>query len=75
MRNRFCHTLCPPDDRRPHRPPPGAGKDVGREWGIDRAAVVAKLAAAGLPADQLLETADTFSLGRLYGLLEKTRRL
>ncbi|MBA3360932.1 MAG: hypothetical protein H0T94_05630, partial [Acidimicrobiia bacterium] len=43
--------------------------------GIDRAAVVAKLAAAGLPADQLLETADTFSLGRLYGLLEKTRRL
>ena len=44
-------------------------------WGIDRAAVVAKLAAAGLPADQLMETADTFSLGRLYVLLERTRRL
>lgn len=36
---------------------------------------MAKLAAAGVPADQLFETADTFSLGRLYGLLERTRRL
>ncbi|MGI8518957.1 MAG: DUF222 domain-containing protein [Acidimicrobiia bacterium] len=42
-------------------------KMLAGEWGIDRAAVVAKLAAAGLPADELLETADTFSLGRLYG--------
>ena len=43
-------------------------------WGIDRASVVAKLA-AGIPSDQLFETAETFSLGRLYGLLERTRRL
>jgi len=50
-------------------------KMLAGEWGIDRAAAVSKLAAAGLPADQLLDTADTFSLGRLYGLLEKTRRL
>ena len=45
------------------------------DWGVDRAALVAKLAAAGIPQHELVKIADDYSLGRLYGLLEKTRRL
>lgn len=44
-------------------------------WGVDRAAFVAKLAAAGLDHRQLEQVADGYSLGQLYGLLERTRKL
>ncbi len=43
--------------------------------GLDRAAVLVKLRAAGVDQTQLGDTAPGFSLGRLYGLLDRVRTL
>jgi hypothetical protein len=49
---------------------------AGGRCGMDRAAVLVKLRAAGVDSDQLGDpVASGFSLGRLYGLLERVRTL
>ncbi len=42
-------------------------------WGLDRAAALTKLRTAGIDPDQFTEVAEKYSLGRLYGLLDRLR--
>ncbi len=42
-------------------------------WGLDRAAALAKLRTAGIDPDLFCEVAENYSLGRLYGLLDRLR--
>ena len=44
-------------------------------FGLDRASHLVKLAATGCPTDLLLEAADHYSLGRLWGLVEQRREV
>ena len=44
-------------------------------YGLDRASHLVKLAATGCPTDLLLEAADDYSLGRLWGLVEQRREV
>ena len=44
-------------------------------WGLDRAAALAKLRTAGIDPDQFSEVAENYSLGRLYGLLDRLRHV
>lgn len=44
-------------------------------WGLDRASWVAKLAALGLDHRHLGEVSDSYSLGQLFGLWERNRKL
>ncbi|HUP15939.1 MAG TPA: HNH endonuclease signature motif containing protein, partial [Acidimicrobiia bacterium] len=48
---------------------------VEGRWGLDRAAALVKLRQAGLNGDEFTEVAETYSLGRLYGLLDRLRHL
>jgi hypothetical protein len=45
------------------------------KWGLDRAAALVKLRHAGLPDHEFCEVAENYSLGRLYGLLDRLRHL
>ena len=51
-----------------------AQMQTGR-WGLDRASHLVKLAATSCPTDLLLEAADHYSLGRLWGLVEQRREV
>ncbi len=42
-------------------------------WGLDRAAALTKLRTAGIDPDLFSEVAERYSLGRLYGLLDRLR--
>ncbi len=42
-------------------------------WGLDRAAALTKLRTAGIDPDLFCEVAENYSLGRLYGLLDRLR--
>ena len=42
-------------------------------WGLDRAAALVKLRQAGLDHSEFSEVAENYSLGRLYGLLDRLR--
>jgi hypothetical protein len=42
-------------------------------WGLDRSAALVKLRAAGINPDLFTEVAANYSLGRLYGLLDRMR--
>ena len=42
-------------------------------WGLDRAAALTKLRTAGIDPDLFSEAAESYSLGRLYGLLDRLR--
>ena len=42
-------------------------------WGLDRAAVLTKLRTAGIDSDLFRVVAEEYSLGRLYGLLDRLR--
>jgi hypothetical protein len=44
-------------------------------WGLDRAAALVKLRSTGLNGPEFTEAAEKYSLGRLYGLLDRLRRL
>ena len=44
-------------------------------WGLDRAAVLVKLRHTAISEAQFQEAAPNFSLGRLYGLLDRLRHL
>jgi hypothetical protein len=44
-------------------------------FGLDRASHLVKLAATGCPTDLLLEAADEYPLGRLWGLVETRREI
>ena len=44
-------------------------------WGLDRAAALVKLRQAGLHPDQFTKAAEKYSLGRLYGLLDRLRHV
>ena len=44
-------------------------------WGLDRAAALTKLRSAGIDPDQFTEVAEKYSLGRLYGLLDRLRHV
>jgi hypothetical protein len=44
-------------------------------WGLDRAAALVKLRHAGLNGDEFTEVAENYSLGRLYGLLDRLRHI
>ncbi|HUP16697.1 MAG TPA: hypothetical protein VM848_11685 [Acidimicrobiia bacterium] len=44
-------------------------------WGLDRAAALVKLRHAGLPGEEFTEVAENYSLGRLYGLLDRLRHI
>lgn len=44
-------------------------------WGLDRAAALVKLRQAGLAHSEFTEVAENYSLGRLYGLLDRLRHL
>ena len=44
-------------------------------WGLDRAAALAKLRTVGIDPDQFCEVAEGYSLGRLYGLLDRLRHV
>ena len=48
---------------------------VDGKWGLDRAAALVKLRQAGLPSDKFAEVAANYSLGRLYGLLDRMRHV
>jgi hypothetical protein len=43
-------------------------------WGLDRAAALVKLRHVGLRDDQFTDVAENYSLGRLYGLLDRLRQ-
>ncbi len=45
------------------------------KWGLDRAAALTKLRSAGLNPHELTEVAENYSLGRLYGLLNRLRHV
>ena len=47
----------------------------GGRWGLDRAAALAKLRTAGIDPDLFCEVAENYSLGRLYGLLDRLRHV
>ncbi len=53
-----------------NRPGDGEGR-----WGLDRAAALTKLRTAGIDPDQFTEAAENYSLGRLYGLLDRLRQV
>ena len=59
-----------------HHPDPEVDQAMadGR-WGLDRAAALTKLRAAGIEPDQFTEAAENYSLGRLYGLLDRLRNV
>ena len=44
-------------------------------WGLDRAAVLTKLRTAGIDSNQFKVVAEEYSLGRLYGLLDRLRHV
>jgi hypothetical protein len=44
-------------------------------WGLDRAALLVKLRHAGVIPRLFSEAAERYSLGRLYGLVDKLRHL
>ncbi len=44
-------------------------------WGLDRAALLAKLARTGAPQDLVDQAADQYSLGRLWGLIQQHRQI
>ncbi|HKY49440.1 MAG TPA: hypothetical protein VJQ79_15810, partial [Acidimicrobiia bacterium] len=44
-------------------------------WGLDRAAALVKLRHSGLNGEEFAEVAEDYSLGRLYGLLDRLRHL
>jgi hypothetical protein len=44
-------------------------------WGLDRSAALVKLRAAGIAPDLFIEVAANYSLGRLYGLLDRMRNI
>jgi hypothetical protein len=44
-------------------------------WGLDRAAALVKLRHAGLNGDEFSDVAANYSLGRLYGLLDRLRHV
>jgi len=44
-------------------------------WGLDRAAFLVKLAATGASPDLIGQAATEYSLGRLWGLIDRRRRL
>jgi hypothetical protein len=44
-------------------------------WGLDRAAALVKLRHAGLPNSEFTDVAEEYSLGRLYGLLDRLRHI
>ena len=46
---------------------------AGGKWGLDRAAALTKLRHAGIDSDQFRVVAEEYSLGRLYGLLDRLR--
>jgi hypothetical protein len=43
------------------------------KWGLDRAAALVKLRHAGLNPNEFTEVTENYSLGRLYGLLDRIR--
>ena len=43
------------------------------KWGLDRAAALTKLRSAGIDPEEFTEVAGEYSLGRLYGLLDRLR--
>jgi 5-methylcytosine-specific restriction endonuclease McrA len=45
------------------------------KWGLDRAALLVKLRVAGASPELFSEAAERYSLGRLYGLLDRLRHL
>jgi Domain of unknown function (DUF222) len=45
------------------------------KWGLDRAALLVKLRQAGVTPKLFWEAAEKYSLGRLYGLLDRLRHL
>ena len=44
-------------------------------WGLDRAAALVKLRQTGLSHSEFCDVAENYSLGRLYGLLDRLRHL
>jgi hypothetical protein len=44
-------------------------------WGLDRAAALVKARQAGLTGHEFTDVAENYSLGRLYGLLDRLRHL
>ena len=44
-------------------------------WGLDRAAALTKLKAAGISPELFAEASEDYSLGRLYGLLDRLRNV
>jgi hypothetical protein len=51
------------------------GAMVEGKWGLDRAAALVKLRHAGLPDSEFNDVAENYSLGRLYGLLDRLRQI
>jgi len=45
------------------------------KWGLDRAAALVKLRTAGITQELFTEAAEKYSLGRLYGLLDRLRAI
>lgn len=45
------------------------------EWSLDRAALLSRLREADATPEQFAEAAEHFSLGRIYGLVERLRRM
>jgi hypothetical protein len=59
-----------------HAPDPWLRQQLAAgRFGFDRAAFLVKLDATGCPTNLLLEAADEYSLGRLWGLIEARRRV
>ena len=59
-----------------HTPDPEIEQAMAEgRWGLDRAAALAKLRQAGITPELFDEAAERYSLGRLYGLLERLRQL
>ncbi len=63
----------------PSWPTPKTRRSTGRwpkgRWGLDRSAALVKLRQAGISPDLFAEAAEKYSLGRLYGLLDRLRHL
>ncbi len=59
-----------------HHPDPEIDRAMAEgRWGLDRAAALTKLRTAGIDPDLFAEAAENYSLGRLYGLLDRLRHL
>ena len=59
-----------------HHPDPEIdGAMAEGRWGLDRAAALCKLRTVGIDSDLFSEVAENYSLGRLYGLLDRLRHV